>query len=205
MSKTVKNIFFVLLAVCIVAVVVFLVIKYTNITDEFDNLFDNSFRVSYNGKEYRGENNEITLDGKAKFTVKGDFKSYTVEIKPNVTDKTDFEFTVEGNTYKYSSTNLTPAFLSSDNVSSKGFTFNSTDYSLDGVLSKLVGSEVKTNASIENPFLLVVTSDSGDVVSFVFGDSSNGGSGSNGGDSSNVGDDPNVDGSLILNPDSIIF
>lgn len=90
---------------------------FTNgFTDDFK-----TFYIEYNGKKYvKAEENLFLADGRnhrfdCKYTfgklVKDEPKGYTVKIVPHTTEETDFEFTVDGITYKYSKeSDLTKGF-----------------------------------------------------------------------------------------------
>ena len=156
-------------ALLVLAFVVGVIVKFTRIGDDLTDLFDTSFRVEYNGVNYKGENNEIYLKNneQARFEVKS-VNGYSVVVKPNVTSQTDFTYTVDGVSYKYSETNLTKAFCTQDNFQSGYFKLNAFEnYSLESVLSKLYeGKTVVVYGGVSDPYLLSVIS--GDItISFV--------------------------------------
>lgn len=132
-------------------------------SEDLPDFFDTSYRVEYNGVNYTGTDNKISLPkGKrAKFVVKG-ARGYTVSIAPNVTEQTNFIYTVDGVDYKYDETNLTKAFLSQENAHGNYFELHAFDsYSLENVLSKLYeGKTVVVYDSIAEPYLLSITSGS---------------------------------------------
>ena len=81
--------------------------------DDITDLVNPAFRVEYDGKVYKTdtENNVIALptNSQARFEVKG-VKGYTVAVAPNVTDETDFTYSINGKAYPYSGENLALAF-----------------------------------------------------------------------------------------------
>ena len=145
----------------VLALVIGVICKFTRIDDDVIDLFDTTYRVEYNGVSYTGNDNKIALPKgeQARFIVKS-VDGYKVTIKPNVTANTDFTYTVDGVTYKYSETNLAKAFLSQDNMQSGYFTLNALDdYSLESTLSKIYeGQTVLVDNTIKYGYLLEITS-----------------------------------------------
>lgn len=138
------------------------ILKFTQIGDKITDLFDPSFRVEYNGVDYKGDANKISLPkGKqAHFKVKG-VNGYTVTIAPNVTADTDFTYTVDGVPHKFSEANLYKAFISRENVQNGLFTLNALDdYSLKSVLSKVYDGQTVLvhNNTIRYGYLLTIIS-----------------------------------------------
>lgn len=145
--------------------------KFTRIGDDITDLFDTTFRVEYNGVNYKGDNNKISLPKgeQARFDVKS-VNGYKVVITPNVTADTDFIYTVDGVDYKFSETNFNAVFLSQDNMQSGYFTLNALDdYSIESVLSKVYeGQTVLVDNYLANPYLLTITSND-KTIQFVIG------------------------------------
>lgn len=145
--------------------------KFTRVGDYVKDLFDITFRVEYDGVNYKGNNNTISLppNKQARFNVKG-ANGYKVAITPNVTAETDFTYTVDGVEHKYSETNLTSVFLSQENMQSGYFELNIIEnYTIESVLSKLYdGQTILIDVDLSTPYLLTITSDES-KVQFVIG------------------------------------
>lgn len=144
------------------------VFKYTNAGDKIKDLFNPTFRVEYDGKNYVSEINAIVLPqkGQAQFKVKG-AESYKVTLQPNVTPETDFTYEIGNTVYSYSQVDLSKVFeMSTKNGS---FYINClNDYSLENVLSKLhSGAKIKLNGNIEIPYKLTFKADNTEI-SFIF-------------------------------------
>lgn len=156
----------------VIVLAVGLVLKYTKAGDKIEDLLNPAFRVEYDGADYSGENNVITLpnDGQARFKVKGT-ASYKVTLMSNVTPETDFTYEVGNTVYNFSQADLGKVFLGTDNVKNGDFYLNClADYSLESVLSKIHdGAKVKLNVGIALPYELTF-SDGTETVSFLFGD-----------------------------------
>ena len=150
-----------LFALLVLALVIGAICKFTQVDDEIIDLFNPTFRVEFNGVDYTGDNNIITLtpNEQARFDVKS-INGYKISVTPNVTADTDFTYTVDGVLYKYSETNLAKAFLAEDNIQAGYFTLNVLrDYSLESVLSKVYeGQTVLVDSNLVNPYLLTITS-----------------------------------------------
>lgn len=155
--------------ILLLAMIFGLICKFTQIDDKIVDLFDTTFRVEYNGVNYKGDNNEISLPKgeQARFDVKS-VNGYKVVITPNVTTDTDFIYTVDGVEHKYSETNISKVFLSQDNMQSGYFTLNALDdYSLENVLSKVYeGQTVLVDNYLASPYALTITAD-GKTIQFV--------------------------------------
>lgn len=141
--------------------------------DDIVSILKPEFYVEYDGQVFEtGTENVITLpeSGQARFDVKN-CESYIVQILPNVTDETDFIYTVKGEEYRFSDiTGLTAAFFESDNIYGNYFIIDcDKDYSLGNVVSSTLGASVTINDSVENPYLLVVTSSDGKKIEIAFG------------------------------------
>lgn len=110
-SKLLTAIFYIALALVILGVAGF-ILKLTNggtdkfkvfyLTDENDSIYGST------------DTTKLPCDNETKFNVNYTFekgKSYSVQVLPNVTDETDFEYKVEGENYKFSDIqNLNEAF-----------------------------------------------------------------------------------------------
>lgn len=146
--------------ILLLAMVFGLICKFTQIDDKIVDLFDTTFRVEYNGVNYKGDNNKISLPKgeQARFNVKS-VNGYKVVITPNVTADTDFVYTVDGVEHKYSETNFNTVFLSQDNMQSGYFTLNALDdYSIESVLSKVYeGQTVLVDNVRDMPYLLTIS------------------------------------------------
>ncbi len=145
--------------------------------DDITDIINPTFRVEYNGKTYKTDtkNNVISLsaNSQTRFQVKG-VKGYTVSVAPNVTEETDFTYSINGRTYPYSGENLTLAF--DFNYYDNAFAVVlDNDFSLEKVLSKLWGAETDTVIVAEHGdfplYKFVITSISGEVIELPFGSS----------------------------------
>lgn len=162
-----KRVIYVILVLLLLALIFGLVLKFTNAGDKITDLFDKDFRVVLAGVIYKGDDNKIALrtNEQMRFDIKG-ANGYKVNITPNVTDGTDFVFTVDGVYYSYSETPISKLFLTEKNCESDYFVLNAlADYSIESVLSKLYdGKTVEVDTSLigkdtlNYPYLLTVTS-----------------------------------------------
>lgn len=160
--KTVlKRIISAVLVLLLLALILGAIYKFTDVGDIITDLLDKDFRVELDGLTYKGDDNKITLrvNEQMRFIVKG-ANGYKVTITPNVTDETDFVYTVDGLVYRYSDINLSKVFLSQDNTQSGYFLLNALDdYTIESVLSKVYeGKTVIVNNSLIYPYVLTITS-----------------------------------------------
>ena len=160
-KNKIARVFTFVLVILVLVLAIGAIVKFTTLNDELTDLFDPTFRVKYCGDTYTGTDNKISLPKgeQARFDVKS-VNGYSVSVLPNVTPSTDFTYTVDGVSYKFSETNLTKAFLSQSNVQSGFFKLNAMDdYSIESVLSKLYeGKTVVVLNGVANPYVLSVTS-----------------------------------------------
>ncbi|MGN0804944.1 MAG: hypothetical protein ACI4MS_06145 [Candidatus Coproplasma sp.] len=142
---------------------VFAVIRFTDL----GNYLDSDFCVTYDGKVYTGENGvlELPTSGEARFELKTSEKC-TLEVLPNVVDN-DLSYTVNGVSHKLSERALTSVILPRANVYADYFIIDcSQDLSLPAVLMRLWnGKEIEVENCINYPYLLVITSESGEKIS----------------------------------------
>lgn len=101
-SKLITAIFYIVLVLVIAGVAGF-ILKLTNGgTDSFKFFY----LENENGDVYGSSDSvKLSCTEETKFTVKYTFansKSYSVKVVPNVTEETDFEYTVDGEVYKFS-------------------------------------------------------------------------------------------------------
>lgn len=139
--------------------------------DDITDMIKPTFRVEYDEKSYTvdNQNSVVLLKGnEAEFAVKNGNK-FSVRVLPNVTEETDFTYTVNGKTYLYSGEkDLTEAF--GIKIFENTFVIDmSRDYSLENVLSKVWGGETVTVGEHGSfPYYkLVVTSSDGKTVEMV--------------------------------------
>ena len=144
-------------------------VKHPKVIDDIKDLFNTSFRVEYDGKDYTGTNNVVAfpLHGQAKFKVKG-ANGYTVSLAPNVAPEGDFRYSVGSNVYTYSKTDISKVFISDNNVQNGYFCLNELEnYSISAVLKKLYdGAEVELDGKVKYPYLLTFRYND-DSVSFL--------------------------------------
>lgn len=155
----------------VIVLAVGLVFKYTKAGDKIEDLINPAFRVEYDGVNYSGENNVITLpnDGQAQFKIKGT-ASYKVTLRSNVTPETDFTYEIGNTVYNFSQADLSKVFIGNDSIKNGDFYLNCLeDYFLESVLSKVHdGAEIKLNGCISYPYLLTFGNGT-QTVSFLFG------------------------------------
>lgn len=160
-----------LVSLLMIALAVGLVFNYTKASEKIEDLLKPAFCVKYDGKDYNGEDNAITLpsNGKARFKVTGADR-YTVTLTSNVTYETDFLYEVGDTVSYFSKADLSKAFIGNDSTKNGDFYLNCLeDYSLESVLSKVHdGAEIKLNGGVSSPYLLIF-SDGIETVSFTFG------------------------------------
>ncbi len=158
------------LVLLVLAAAVGAVFKFTNIKNKINDFTNPEFYVEYGGTRYTGGENIVAVpySGQTRFEVKNGGK-YTVEVKPNVTKDTDFDYTVDGVSYPISDEVFTSEFLN-DNVYKDYFVMECTDNnSIADILSRIWdGKEVVVNGSMDYPYLLVLTSSDGDVIKIAF-------------------------------------
>lgn len=141
------------------------IVYFTGIGKSITGQFG-EFRVAYDGQTYKQADTENVLSvsntGLARFDV-GGTDNYTVKIVPNVTDETDFTYTVGDNTYYFGGeSDLTYCFaieayegyfvIDCDN-----------DYSVTGILSHVWGSDdISVDGALpSHPYKMVVSNSSG--------------------------------------------
>lgn len=169
MSKR-KSKFKILVSVIVVLLVlglaIWLISKYTDLPSS-------SFSVEYNGVKYRDKFNviEIPKNGQARFTVKG-CDTYKVNVVPNVTRESDFDY-IAGNTfYRYSEADIERLFLDTNSFDDNGFILRKLDCTLENVLSVLhAGENIVLKGAVRYPFALKVTAKD-KTITFVFGSTS---------------------------------
>lgn len=162
-----KRVVIAILVLLLLALIFGAIYKFTDIGDKITDLFDTDFRVVLDGVTYKGDGNKIALrvNEQARFDIKG-ANGYKVTITPNITDRTDFVYTVDGVYYNYSEAPISKLFLSEKNCESDYFVFNAIDdYSIESTLSKLYdGKTVEVDTSLigkdtfNYPYLLTITS-----------------------------------------------
>lgn len=156
-----------------------MVAKFTNgFTEDFK-----TFYVTYNGKKLFSFDNQFFLEREEehRFDVTYVFefldddedpnREYSVKIIPNVDDKTDFTFTVDGDEYAYSEVGeLTKGFLL-DKQDTYFVLSVTNDTCLESVLEGVYGKDVDTpkDEYCPSPYLytLVITSYDESITYFI--------------------------------------
>lgn len=137
--------------------------------DDITDILNPAFRVEYDSEVYKSDTENIIalpVKGKVRFEVKGT-SSYTVDIVPNVTTETDFEYEVDGIKYKYGEEkSLSSAF--DLKIYDGAFTIDTdVSYALDNILLKLWGENSKVVIAEHGSFpayKCVVISSTGEMV-----------------------------------------
>ena len=147
--------------------------KCSAVKDKVTDIISPSFGVELDGKTYKGDGNCIQLPSKGQviFNVKNG-GGYRVEVKPNVTAETDFDYSVGDKTYPYGGEDLTASFIDSKQIFGEMFVIDcDQNMSLQSVLSRVWGGAEVSVTVPEGVWLykLVVTSAGGGTVSFLFG------------------------------------
>ncbi len=164
----------VLLFLLLIVAAVGAIIKFTKVGDKVTDIVNPVFRVEYNGVAYTGDDNKIGLpqDGKIKFEIKCT-NGFKVKVTPNVTDKTDFTYTVNEREYSYGDEDLSGLIVKTENIYGDCFYIDCTqNFRLDNLLSNIWGGEkVTLNGTVQYPYLLTVTGSNGESVSIAINQS----------------------------------
>lgn len=127
----------------------------------------NSVSVKYNGEVLKnGDKVDLPESGQARFEV-ANGGNYTVQVFPNVTETTDFDFTVGGVSRSYlAQGDFGEWFVSPNNKTENGFIVSCSYefFTVDGLLGYIYGSDIGVETDIEYPFKLVITSSGGSSV-----------------------------------------
>lgn len=157
----------VLFIVGIVSVAVFFIEDLTGGKSDGVSSLSGKVIVNYNNVALKnGDNVELPENGQARFEVSNG-GNYTVQVLPNVTKETDFDYVVDGVPRSFAAeTGFTDYFVSSSNKSEKYFSVACSyeRYTLEGLLGYYNGSGVVVETDIEYPYKLVVTSSNGSSV-----------------------------------------
>lgn len=141
--------------------------------DDITDIVNPVFRIEYDGKVYKTDtDNSLALpnSGQARFEVKG-VDSFTVKVAPNVTEETDFTYTVNGQTYSYlAEKDLTAVFDLKfyDNAFALDM---GTNYGLENVLARIWGTDDIIVGEHGNfpLYKIVVTASNGEIIEMPFG------------------------------------
>lgn len=139
--------------------------------NKVNDLFNPTFRVAYDGKDYENGNTytvALPSYGDAVFTVKA-VDEYSVQILPNVTAETDFTYTVDGKEYWYSKTDLSMYFFRDIDMDTGEFVIDcNRSLDLQDVLETLYGKEVTMHGTVISHYALTFRSED-EYVTFLFG------------------------------------
>ncbi len=162
----------VLLFLLLIALAVGAIVKFTKVGDKVVDIVNPVFRVELNGVSYTGNDNKIVLpdDGKVKFEIKCT-NGFKVNVTPNVTDATNFTYTVNGQEYLYGDEDLSGIIVKNDDIYGDCFYIDcSQSFKLEDILSRVWGGEqVILNGAVTYPYLLTITSNSGEIVTIAIG------------------------------------
>ena len=169
-KSAVKRVIAYIACLLVVIAAIGLIVRYTGIDDDIKDVLDSSFRIEFNGSEYRvNADNCVYLpeSGQTRFVVKNG-GNYTVKVVPNV----DFEYEVDGTLISFKNAGqLTGYFIKNNDIYTEYFDINCTAgcYKINNFLNTMYGS----NTSLKLPKLsdeeyyykLVVISSNGQTVS----------------------------------------
>lgn len=137
--------------------------------DRSGSVADGAFAVTYSETEYTqtDEPSVITLSdsGSAVFGIKGT-ASYTVSIAANA----EFDYTVNGKVYAFSSEELTPVILTSEDIYPDRFEIDCERATVHGALRRIWGSKARIDFPADKailPYIMTVVSAGGSTVKLV--------------------------------------
>ena len=127
--------------------------------------------ATYNGKFIKsGTNFILPYSGEAEFEFAGYDGELIIEILPNVNAQTDFKYTVDGQAYKFSETELTSVFISEVTDGKFSISCEPGTFALENVLITAQSGEQITSEipHINYPFKLVAATTAGQRIEFGF-------------------------------------
>lgn len=142
MSKKNSNASSVLVAIfsiLFVVVVVTFVFKFTNGLNEDLK----TFYIEHNGKQIVATDSQMTFDTESehrfdcKYISNPDNNTFNLKVVPNVTEETDFSYTVDGKSYKWSEVEDLTSCFNLDKQSNYFIVSFPADFSMQGILSSL--------------------------------------------------------------------
>jgi hypothetical protein len=170
-QNTVVKVITYIIVLLLLAGAVGAIVKFTGIVDKIREATDTSFHIVIDDTSYTGSDNNIKLqsEGQSKFEIKNGGEC-SVKVLPNVTKDNDFSYTADGVEHSYLETDgLTSVFFSNDCIYGDYFILKyDKDFTLESILSQLYnGVEiVLSENNLSAPYVLVVTSESGESISF---------------------------------------
>lgn len=168
-SRTVSRVILGVVIILLLALAIGLILRFTNLGAQAKDLFNPQFRVECNGVVYTADSeNALNLaeyKDKLRFDVKGT-NTYTVNVVPNVTEDTDFDYTVGDTVYSFADENLSGYIVAGADVYSECFYVNcGQSYSLGAVLGRIWGgADIFFNAHMQYPYKLMVIADDGEEI-----------------------------------------
>lgn len=131
-----------------------------------------TFTATYNGKVITsGRSFILPYSGEAQLEFSGYDGELIIEVLPNVDSKTDFEYTVDGKTYRFSETELTSVFITEKIADGKfKISCEPQKFALANVLLTAQSGVVLTSAipRMDYPFKLVAATTAGERLEFSF-------------------------------------
>lgn len=157
-----------LLFMLALALIVCFIVRYVN----KDDLNSDTFCVECNGEKYSNADSNVLvlpIGEKVRLNVNGT-DSYKVSVVPNVTEETDFIYTVDDKGYYYGKEDLSGLIIRNSDVFASCFYIEcSEDNFLENVLSRMWGGkEVTLHGTVQHPYLLKVTNENDETIQIAF-------------------------------------
>lgn len=137
-SNTTNTIVAILSLLFVVAIVAF-VFKFTNGLNEDLK----TFYIEHNGKQIVATDSQMTFDTESehrfdcKYISNPDNNTFNLKVVPNVTEETDFNYTVDGKSYKWSEVQDLTACFNIDKQNNFFVISFPVDFSMESILSSL--------------------------------------------------------------------
>lgn len=141
MSKknSIGSVFIAILSILLVVAVVAFIFKFTNGLNEDLK----TFYIEHNGKQIVATDSQMTFDTESehrfdcKYISNPDNNTFNLKVVPNVTEETDFSFTVDGKSHKWSEVEDLTSCFNLDKQANYFIVSFPADFSMQGVLNSL--------------------------------------------------------------------